>query len=132
MRVSAVFVLATAAFLFPALGTADPAQPEPMTAPAPATPAQPQNVAPGAAAPVSAAAPGRPAAGETVLVNGRAQNDNSGSLDRVVCRVEPAPVGSRLGGSRACYTVRQWNARQKQSHKILDNIQIRGLSEGTR
>jgi hypothetical protein len=32
------------------------------------------------------------------------------SLDEVVCKNEPAPTGSRIGGSRTCKTNREWLA----------------------
>jgi hypothetical protein len=104
MRVPAAFVLTIATALAPVSGGADPAQPATVTA------APPAHV------------------GETVTVNGRVESNDI--LDRLVCRAGPPPTGSRLGTSRDCYTVRQWNDRQKQSQSILENIQIRGLSLG--
>ena len=131
MRVSAMFVFVAAALLAPPFATADPAQPEPVNAAAPATAATSPNAAsatnPGAA-PGLAVAGATPHAGETVIVHGRTPDDDM--LDRVVCRAEPPRTGSRLGGTRECHTVREWNDSQKASQASLENIQIRALSGG--
>jgi hypothetical protein len=132
MRVSAIFVFAASAMLTPGVTAADPAQPASTTAASPVTATSPPNAAPAmnqrGTAPVSRTTrPLRPAA-ETVIVDGRAQNDDM--LDRIVCRPEPPRTGSRLGGESECHTIREWNDFQKASQSAFDNIQIRALSGG--
>jgi len=124
MRGSAIFVLTTAVMLAPVAAAADPAQlqPVPTTAAATSAPATAQsNPAPASARPV-------PPGGETVVVTGKAGDDDE--LDRIVCHAEPPKTGSRLGGERECFTQRQWNDREKESQRILDGYQTRSLSGG--
>jgi hypothetical protein len=130
MRVLAILVLSSA-ILAPGLAAADPAQPETATATASAiaSPSAPAATAQSVQAPVTAAAPGSPPVGEHVIVQGTAENDNNGvNLDEIVCRSSPPATGTRLGGGRECHTVRQWNEREREDQRILQQQQSVGAA----
>jgi hypothetical protein len=117
MRVLAVLVLSSAV-LAPGLGAADPAQPEPTTT------MQPAPAAPSATAAASAQSAQAPAAAAAPT----ASADAGVNLDEIVCHSEPPPTGSRLGATRECHTVRQWNEREKEAQSIVGGSQMRGLA----
>jgi hypothetical protein len=50
--------------------------------------------------------------------------------DRVVCRMSPAPTGSRLGSSRECHTQKQWDMMHQQAQENVNNMQVRGMAGG--
>lgn len=121
MRVLAALVLSSAALLAPGLGAADPAQPNTTTATAPAT------AAPSPTAAATAQSAQAPAAAAAPV----ASADNGANLDEIVCRDGAPPTGSRLGATRECHSVREWNDRMKQSQTILEHSQINnGLASG--
>ena len=97
MRFLAIVALATSTLFIPALATVEPV----LGQTAPAAPTAP------AAAPVASA-----------------DQSSSPELDRVVCRSNPAPTGSRLGGTRECHSVREWNERTAQDQRMLQKIQV--------
>jgi hypothetical protein len=125
MRVLTMLVLSLGIFA-PGLAAADPAQPQTTTATAAAAATAQTAQAPAAA---TAAAPGTPPIGEHVIVQGTAENDNHGvNLDEIVCRSSPPTTGTRLGGGRECHTVRQWNEREREDQRILQQQQSVGMS----
>ena len=100
-----VFVVSiVAAFGAPALAMADEAQ---TTTQAPAATA---TQAPG----------GQPDA--AVAVQPQATS-SAADLDRIECRSSPPPIGSRLGPTRECHSVRDWNAREQQDQHTLRKMQ---------
>jgi hypothetical protein len=117
MRVLAILAVSAAAL--PLVALADPA---PVQAPAPAaTQAAPmQAAAQTAPSPTMTAqvtpAPAAPAAAS-------ADADVGADLDKVVCRSTAPPTGSRLGGGRECHTVRQWNERERNDQRMLEQHQ---------
>lgn len=119
MRVLPAFVFVTAAILAPGLGAADPAQPATTTAAtAPATAAPSATATATAQSAAAAAAPAAPAT---------ASADAGVNLDQVVCRSEPPTTGTRLGATRECHTVRQWNERQREDQRLLEQQQSGAL-----
>jgi hypothetical protein len=50
--------------------------------------------------------------------------------DRVICRMSPAPTGSRLGSSRECHTQKQWDMMHQQAQENVNNMQVRGMASG--
>lgn len=54
-----------------------------------------------------------------------AQAGSSG--DEIVCKSSPPPTGSRLGGGRECHSQREWDAREKEAQKQLQDKQMHGL-----
>lgn len=98
MRRFAIAALSATTLLAPALVWADP------VAPAGAQTAQ---ATPAAAPPVATTA-----------------QDSSPDLDRIVCRSNPPPTGSRIGGTRECHSVREWNERTQQDQRTLQKIQV--------
>lgn len=50
--------------------------------------------------------------------------------DRVVCRMNPAPTGSRLGSSRECHTQRQWDQMRQEQQSNVSGMQSRGMESG--
>jgi hypothetical protein len=116
MRVLAVFAISTSAFLVPALASADPAQPSaPTTSTSLAAPAQTTATAQSTAS--MQAAPAQQAAATATT----ASNVN---LNEIVCRSEPPPTGSRLGATRECHTVEQWNQREREEQRMLQQQQV--------
>jgi len=47
--------------------------------------------------------------------------------DRIICHDNPAPTGTRLGGSRECHTARQWDAMRQQDQQTLNSMQLKGM-----
>ena len=47
--------------------------------------------------------------------------------DRVICREEEAPTGSRLGGHKVCRTKREWDQAARDAQDMLDDF---GRQEG--
>lgn len=45
------------------------------------------------------------------------------SLDEVVCKAQPAPTGSRIGGSRVCKTNREWIQDEDAMNRARNNEQ---------
>lgn len=131
MQLLQALALMTVALLAPGLGVADPVQPGTATAASPATAMPSTTASPSAtAAPMAQSAQAPTAApplppGEKVAVQSTAQNANNGvNLDEIVCRNEPPPTGSRLGATRQCHTVREWNDRMKESQAIVSRSQM--------
>jgi cytochrome c5 len=103
-------ILAVSAFvLTPVLASADPGQSQA----APATAAQ--------------AAAATPAPQQTAQATPAAAPTNSAAnLDQIECRTSPPPTGTRLGGSRECHTLRDWNQRQQDAQDDLKRTQMLG------
>jgi hypothetical protein len=122
MRVLAVLAIFTASFLAPYLASADPTQPStPASTTAQAAPVQAVPAQTTATAQSSAPVQAAPQAAATA-----ATASNGVNLDEIVCRSEPAPTGSRLGASRECHTVRQWNEREHMEQRMLQQQQSVG------
>jgi hypothetical protein len=51
-------------------------------------------------------------------------------LDRIVCKSGAPPTGSRLGATRSCKSVRDWNAQEKDSQDTLTRMQSTGYQSG--
>jgi hypothetical protein len=115
MRFLAVLAV-SAAVLTPALAFADPGQPQAVPA------ADAQSAATTASAAASPAA--QPAPGKVQEVVRVTQPPVADNLDRIECRSSPPPTGTRLGASRECHTVREWNVRQQDSQQKLQETQM--------
>jgi len=50
--------------------------------------------------------------------------------DQIVCKMTAPPTGSRLGGGRECHTQRDWDQRQKDAQKSVEDKQKLGLQGG--
>ena len=109
MRLFAIAALSATTMLAPALTWADPAAPQ--TAPAATAQAAPAG---------TQTAQATPSAAPAVATNAQ---DSSPELNRIVCRSNPPPTGSRLGGTRECHSVHEWNARTQQDQRTLQKIQ---------
>jgi hypothetical protein len=105
MRFLAILAV-SAAVLMPALASADPGQ----TQAAPAATDQ------------SATAPAP--AQRTAQANTSTASD--ADLDRIECRTSPPATGTRLGGTRECHSVRDWNQRQQDAQDDLKRTQMLG------
>ncbi|HTT83622.1 MAG TPA: hypothetical protein VMF67_09070 [Rhizomicrobium sp.] len=136
MRVGVLVVMISLAASLPASVLADPdsspaAQP---AANAQAAPAANEQAAPAMnaqAAPAQSAASQQSTGGtaqptERVVVQGTVPTSNV-NLDEIVCRESPPPTGSRLGGGRECHTVRQWNEREREQQRMLQQQQSTGF-----
>jgi hypothetical protein len=111
-RVLLVVSLA-AAVAVPGFALADPAQSDTsatMQAPA-ATTAAPADTATSPAQTAQAAP---------------AQTADSADLDKIECHSSPPATGTRLGATRECHTVREWNQRQQESQRALTRMQSTG------
>jgi len=108
MRFFAILAV-TAAVLMPVAASADPDQLQ--TAPTPDAQA-----APGPATTQTAQA--KPVPTATAAVS---------NLDEIECRTSPPTTGTRLGATRECHTVREWNKRQQDSQDNLKLTQEHGL-----
>jgi cytochrome c5 len=115
MRFVLVITLVTAAFTAPQLAAADPALP--------------QTLQSSTAAPATATATPAPNAPPATAV---AAVQPSGTLDEIVCKTSPPKTGTRLGGSRECHTVREWNEREKQAQDMLARTQSQGMQQPVR
>ena len=105
MRALAVFAILTAPLLVPVFASADPAQ---------------------GGAPASAISTGQPVTTVTVTPQATATApiaSNGVNPNQIVCRAEPPATGTRLGGSRECYTVQQWNEREREAQRLLQQQQ---------
>ncbi len=47
--------------------------------------------------------------------------------DEIVCKMTPAPTGSRLGGGRECHSQREWDQHERDARKALEDKQMHGL-----
>lgn len=45
--------------------------------------------------------------------------------DKIVCKNEPPPIGSRMGGKKVCRTVAEWRRIQAAAKETTDEIQNR-------
>jgi hypothetical protein len=123
MRVLLVAVLCSGALLGQA-ALADSLQPEPSAAPLapvqsdPSSPAQPQS----SAVPGTAASPALPSNPTENGTENATENANV-NLDEVVCKSSPPTTGTRFGGGRECHTARQWQQRQVDAQRLLQQQQ---------
>ncbi|HEY3638708.1 MAG TPA: hypothetical protein VGK90_11205 [Rhizomicrobium sp.] len=79
----------------------------------------------------TAASPTVQPVGARVLVSQATVDGNKGvDLDEIVCRSQPPATGTRLGGGRECHTLRQWNDRERQDQRTLQQRQIVGSYTG--
>ena len=114
MRIGAMVVVFSLAVSLPAF--ADPDSAAPASAPTASAQAEPSApMAQAQAAPVATTAP-------------VAQAANTTNLDEIVCRSSPPPTGSRLGGGRECHTVRQWNEREREDQRMVQQQQSVGVA----
>lgn len=51
-----------------------------------------------------------------------AEAEETSAVNRIICRREPAPTGSRIGSRRICRTEHQWNAIEAESRNMLEDI----------
>jgi hypothetical protein len=108
MRALPILVISLVSLVPPVVANADPAQVEPAaTATAQAMPTE---AAQSSVPAMQATQAPAPQAAQTA--------SNGANLDEIVCRSEPPPTGSRLGASRECHTVRQWNERMRQDQRM--------------
>lgn len=49
--------------------------------------------------------------------------------DKVVCKKEPPPIGSRMGGKKVCRTVAEWRRIQATAKQVTDEIKGRNVPE---
>jgi pyruvate/2-oxoglutarate dehydrogenase complex dihydrolipoamide acyltransferase (E2) component len=112
MRFLAILAV-SAAFLAPALASADPVQPQA----APADQAQP-------------ATPPAPAQQTAQAAPAAAPAASDADLDKIECRMGTPPTGSRLGATRTCHTEREWAQIQKDSQDMLKTTQMNGHQFG--
>jgi hypothetical protein len=49
--------------------------------------------------------------------------------DEIVCKKEPPPIGSRMGGRKVCRTVAEWRRIQAAAKETTDEIQSRKVPE---
>jgi hypothetical protein len=75
----------------------------------------------------TSAAPQTPAAAPTAASHDDA---TEADLDKIVCKSQPPPTGTRLGARKTCLSVRQWRVVEEESQKALDNQQSVGSSAG--
>lgn len=47
--------------------------------------------------------------------------------DAIVCKSTPSPTGTRLGSGRECHPQRDWDQREKDARKAVEDKQIHGL-----
>lgn len=47
--------------------------------------------------------------------------------DKIVCKRQEAPVGSRVGGKKVCRTVAEWRRMQDVARETTDEIQSRKI-----
>ena len=111
VRVLGVLTFSAAAILLLQVVTASSASPDGASIPSTAQPATPALPTTPATPPQTATVP--------------AADPSSG--DEIVCKVSPPKTGSRIGGGRECHTEREWDRRMKESQKILNGSQLRGL-----
>ena len=76
----------------------------------------------------TSAAPTAPAAAPATASQDDGVTD--ADLDKIVCRRQPPPTGTRLGARNVCLTVRQWRIVEEDSQKALTNQQTVGSSSG--
>jgi hypothetical protein len=131
MRIGYMVVMISLAAALPGSVLADPSSSAPASQPvaisqaAPAESTTNAQAMPAQSATTSQGASGQPA--ERVVVQGTTTNDNTGAnLDEIVCRSEPPATGTRLGASRECHTVRQWNDRERQDQRMIQQQQSVG------
>jgi hypothetical protein len=132
MRIGYMAVMISLAAPLPGSVLADPDSSAPASQPAATAQAAPADsttnaqAMPAQSSTNSQGASGQPA--ERVVVRGTTTSDNTGAnLDQIVCRSEPPATGTRLGASRECHTVRQWNDRQRQDQRMLQQQQSVGM-----
>ena len=82
---------------------------------------------------IAAADPATPASSNTSTTQATpatTTTQDTADLDRIVCKTGPAPTGSRLGATRECHTVREWNRRQLEQQQELTRQQVnRGITQ---
>ncbi|HEX4156841.1 MAG TPA: hypothetical protein VHY79_00060 [Rhizomicrobium sp.] len=122
MRSLTLAMLSAAMLLQCDLATADPTRPDSTqpvaSAPAPAVSATTAATTTGSPATTAAARP------EVVKVKPQPTADN---LYAIECRSSPPPTGTRLGATRECHTVHEWNERQQDSQDKLQLTQEHAL-----
>ncbi len=50
--------------------------------------------------------------------------------DRMVCRVQPAKTGSRIGATRECHSQREWERMQQEQRNMITKLQIQRGTTG--
>ncbi|HEY3637053.1 MAG TPA: hypothetical protein VGK90_02795 [Rhizomicrobium sp.] len=125
MRIGLMVVMISVAASVPGMLLADPDSSAPASQPAATAqvvPAQPAATAQGTTATTQV--------GEHVTVQTSANDNSNVNLDEIVCRNSAPATGTRLGGGRECHTVRQWNDRQRQDQRMLQQQQSVGMVGG--
>jgi hypothetical protein len=74
----------------------------------------------------AATAQSAPAATQQAASTPVAQASAQPNLDEIECRSLPPTTGTRLGASRECHTIRQWNERQREEQRMLQQQQNLG------
>ena len=57
-----------------------------------------------------------------------AEASSQSDLNEIVCKSLPPATGTRLGGGRECHTVREWNERQREDQRMLQQQQVVGAA----
>lgn len=114
MRILTMVLFSAATMIAPALVSADPGQ----TRTAPAATAQ-------------TASTTMPTVTITAKAPQAAPASAASDPDEIVCLMTPPRTGSRIGGTRECYTRRDWDRHRKESEAILSGMQMRGLQGAT-
>ena len=70
--------------------------------------------------PAVATAPAAPAATPA------SDSSSVSDANKIICKSEPPPTGTRLGARRICQTGAQWDAQRLQSQKVLEKSQQMG------
>ena len=52
--------------------------------------------------------------------------------NQIVCHTVGASSGSRIGGSRECHTLKEWDARQREHQRALTSLQLHSLESAPR
>lgn len=70
-------------------------------------------------------APTPPEPQQTTTSDNTAQTPPAETADdqKIVCRKEPPPVGSRMGGRKVCHTVAEWRRIEAAARETTQEIQ---------
>ena len=64
----------------------------------------------------------QPAAAPPAATQPPASTETTGR-DEIICKTEPPPTGTRLGGGRECHTQQEWDSRMHETQKALEKLQ---------
>lgn len=75
--------------------------------------------------PTTQSTPSQPAQPQTDQAKDQQSADDE---NKVVCKKEPPPVGSRMGGRKVCRTVAEWRRIQAAAQETTTEIQERKVA----